>query len=145
MIHINLDPDRKTMRQFGFIALVGFGALGGLVMWRNGLLGFDFGGGARPVAYVLWGLGAFSGLLSLVAPRGNRALFVGLSVATYPIGLVVSYVILGLVFYGLFAPLGILFRLIGRDALCRKIDRNAPSYWVEPTGAADLKSYFRQF
>ena len=30
MIEIQMDPDEKTLKQFGFIALVGMGAIAGL-------------------------------------------------------------------------------------------------------------------
>ena len=38
-------------------------------------------------------------------------------VLAFPIGWTVSLVLLGLVYYGLFTPIGLVFRLVGRDAL----------------------------
>ena len=40
-------------------------------------------------------------------------------VLAFPIGWTVSQVILLLMFYGLFTPIGLVFRLIGRDPLHR--------------------------
>ena len=40
-------------------------------------------------------------------------------VLAFPIGWTVSQVILLLMFYGLFTPIGLVFRLIGRDPLQR--------------------------
>ncbi len=145
MIDINLKPDQKTLRQFGLISLVGFGLLGGLVYWRNGLFGLDFGVSAKPIAYSLWGIAGLSGLLSLVAPRANLPLYVGLTVLTYPIGYVVSHVIMGIIFFGMFTPLALIFRLIGRDALHRRFDQSSKSYWGDRKPVKDLRRYFRQF
>jgi hypothetical protein len=145
-IKIDLNPDASKLRQFGFIALVAFGLIGGYVLWRGGLFGFDFGAAARPVAYILIGLGALSGLLSLMAPRANRPLYVGLVVLTYPIGFVVSYVIMGVLFYLVITPVGLVFRLLRRDSLTRRIDRDAPTYWVaRPEGELAKERYFKQF
>ena len=35
---------------------------------------------------------------------------------------------LGLLFYGIFLPIGLIFKLIGRDPMHRKFDKNMPSY-----------------
>ena len=52
---------------------------------------------------------------------------------------VVSPIVLGLIFFGVFAPVGIVMRWFGRDAMCRSWDEAAPTYWVrrEPAGPAD--------
>jgi hypothetical protein len=54
-------------------------------------------------------------------------------------GKVVSPVVLGVIFFAVFTPTGYLMRLFKRDAMCRKWDPAAPTYWVkrEPPGPAD--------
>jgi hypothetical protein len=44
---------------------------------------------------------------------------------------IVSPVVLGIMFYGMFAPMGWVMRLAGRDVLKRCFDRSARTYWVE--------------
>lgn len=62
------------------------------------------------------------------------------------IGGVVTTVILGAVFFLLFAPIGILFRLIGKDHLERKWDKAARTYWhARPTEALSKERYQQQF
>src|SRR5262245_27784261 len=144
-IELNLNPDRRVLRQFGFIALAAFVALGVMVLWRGHVLGLPLGAWTRPVAYALWGLRGISGLLSLIRPEANRPLYVALCVVTYPIGIVVSYILMGAIFFGLLTPVNLVFRLVGRDALARTLDRRADSYWIRRTGPPPVARYFKQF
>lgn len=54
-------------------------------------------------------------------------------------GRVVSPLVLGAIFFAVFTPTGYVMRLFGRDAMCRRWDPAAPTYWVkrEPPGPAD--------
>ena len=142
---INLHPTNRQLRQFGFIALVAFGVLGALVQWRGGLFGVNFGDAARWVSYSLWALGVVSALLSLVFPAGNRFLFVALTVISYPIGYVVSLVLMAIFFYGVVTFVAIVFRLIGRDVLKRKFEPEASTYWTPHAPPSSIKRYFQQF
>lgn len=145
MIEINWRPDDRTLRQFGFIALFGFGFLAAIAWWE--LFVFSAGlGVARPiVAGVFAGMAALSALFSLVAPRANLPIYLGLTVLSYPIGFVLSHVIMGLLFYALITPVGLFFRLTGFDPLHRSIDRAARTYWVDARPRRAKSSYFRQF
>ena len=66
--------------------------------------------------------------------------------AAHVIGTVVTGVILSLVFCAIFAPVGIVLRLLGKDFLDREFDGNAQSYWLERT-LEDFspKRYTQQF
>lgn len=46
------------------------------------------------------------------------------------VGAIISKVILCFLFYGLFAPIGIFFRIIRKDLLKRKLDSKSTSYWI---------------
>ena len=61
-----------------------------------------------------------------------------------PIGIAVHEVTMAVMFFGVFVPLGLVFRLIGRDPLAKRIDRNAASYWLPKKQPRDAASYFRQ-
>ena len=52
---------------------------------------------------------------------------------------VVSPVVLGLIYFGVFTPVALVMRAFGRDAMCRRFEPARPSYWVrrEPPGPAD--------
>jgi Saxitoxin biosynthesis operon protein SxtJ len=49
---------------------------------------------------------------------------------------VVSPVVLGIMYFGVFTPIGLVMRIAGRDALSRRFEPAAPTYWVrrEPPG-----------
>jgi hypothetical protein len=83
------------------------------------------------------------GVLGMIRPGLFRPIFVGAMMATFPIGWLVSRVVLAGLFYGLFTPLGLLFRLRGRDVLERRRP-NRDSYWVPKETPADVRAYFRQ-
>ena len=145
MVQINFDPDDRTLRQFGWIALVGFGFVAAIA-WTEVLI-FSFGlGAAKPwVAGIFAGLAGGSALFGLVYPKANKPIFVGISLLTFPIGFVLSYVIMGTLFFGLIAPVAIFFKLTGRDPLRRRYDPDAPSYWTDARPARANASYFKQF
>src|SRR4051812_16702548 len=112
VIELNLHPDERTLRQFGFIACLGFGTLAAcawfeVLMFRGGL-----GATRAPLALACMLVGVVAALCSLIRPRANRLLFVGLSIAGYPLGLLLSYVILALIFFVVFAPAGLSLRLL---------------------------------
>jgi hypothetical protein len=127
--------NERTLRQFGLLCL-GFGA--GVAGWA-GLLH-----GHWTAAWVSMSVGGLLGLVGLVWPHALRPLFVALMALTLPIGVVISNVILAALFYLLFTPVALIFRLIGRDALGRRRSAVA-SYWKPYPATAELRRYFRQY
>lgn len=61
------------------------------------------------------------------------------------IGMVVSPIVLGAIFFGLFTPISIIMKLIGRDELSLKIS-NRDSFWKERNDIEnDSGTFFNQF
>jgi protein-S-isoprenylcysteine O-methyltransferase Ste14 len=146
MIDVNFKPDRATLRQFGWISLVAFAALGGLTWYTHKFLLWSVSpSAAQTTAYVLWVVAGVSAVLALIAPGTLRPLYVALMLIALPIGFVLSHVIMAILYYAIFTPVGLFMRLIGRDALERRFDRQARSYWVPRPTNVDPKRYFRQF
>jgi len=96
------------------------------------------------VAEVLTAAAVALPLLAWLAPKAARAAFLGLSYATYPVGFVLSYVVLAIVYFLVFAPVGLLMRALGRDPLTRKLHRGATSYWQKRPAPPPPESYLRQ-
>ncbi|MCA9509369.1 MAG: hypothetical protein KC560_01605 [Myxococcales bacterium] len=146
MIELNLSPDARTLRQFGFIALGGFAALAALAWFEKLVFAGGWLGAARPtVAGALLALGVLAALTSLVYPKANKWLFVGLSIAAFPIGFVLSYVILGALFFLVITPIGVLLRASGNDPMNRAFRADQTSYWTDCRPARPPESYFKQF
>lgn len=133
---ITFTPSSRTLRQFAGAWL---GVFAGLACW-HGLWR------QRPaLALVFAGLAVAVGLLGLVKPQSVRTVFVAAQVVAFPVGWAVSHLLLGILFYGVFTPLGLFFRLVGRDVLRRQRQPEAATYWTPKPAATDLRSYFRQF
>jgi hypothetical protein len=101
--------------------------------------------GRHGMAAALAVLALSVGPLGLIWPRAVRPVHVAALIATFPIGWLVSHLILAGLFYGLFTPLGLIFRLQGRDALGQGHRPDRGTYWAEKPMPANLGRYFRQF
>lgn len=145
LVEINFNPDTKTLRQFGAIAFIGFGILAALAYYEKLIFSFGLGQARMPLVMVFAALGTIAALFSLVAPRANRVLYVGLTLLAFPIGFVLSYVIMGTLFFLIIGPIALLFRLLGRDPMHRRYDPKSVSYWVEVRNTRDKESYFHQY
>ena len=91
-----------------------------------------------PIAIVLAALAA----LTLAVTLANAKLLHPLNRAWMKVGAaihaVVNPIVLGGIFFLVIAPLGIVMRLAGRDALRRRLEPEARTYWIEraPPGPA---------
>jgi hypothetical protein len=128
LLHVNWNPGARQLRHFAFICA---GILAALAWSKESpTLGYAAAG----IATLGWSL-----------PRAMRPLYVTATVVTLPIGYVVSFAIMGVLFYGMFTPIALVFRAISRDALARRLDRSATTYWVRRKSWLDPERYFRQF
>ena len=145
LVEINFNPDKRTLRQFGVIAFVGFGVLAVLAYYEKLVFSFGLGNARTPLVLTFAAIGTIALLFSLLAPKANRFLYVGLSLLAFPIGFVLSYVVMGTLFFLIIGPIAVLFRLFGRDPMHRDYDRDAPTYWQEARPPRDKDSYFHQY
>ena len=60
------------------------------------------------------------------------------------LGLVVSPIIFGVIFFGLFTPIAVFFRLTGRDELRLKL-ANKSSHWILRSELIDPESFRQQY
>lgn len=142
LIDPNWNPTDRQLKQFGVACLIVLPLLG----WIKTSDSLKLGGGVHlPLVGGLAGLGLLLAIVSFVKPRAIRPLFISVSVIALPIGMVVGELVLLLIFFLVFTPMALIFRLIGRDALQRKIDRHAKSYWQPKAQPRDSTGYYRQF
>lgn len=137
LMKINWNPDHKELRKFGIISLIS-SALIALLLYVLKGLGIQWA-----AAIFLVGLIIF--VSSMISLKVTRGIYLGLILLTMPIGCVVSFTLLTIFYFFLLTPLGLLFRLIGRDALGRKFDSNTNSYWIFRRSPENLDRYFHQF
>lgn len=135
MIGLDWNPSSRTLRQFAAIA---FFVLAGAAALAH-LRGKGWLAQALPLA-----VGTLAGLSAWLRPQALRLTFVLLSLAAYPIGFVLSHVVLLILFYGVITPLGALARLAGSDPLALKREQGLPSYWRERRRPREKASYLRQ-
>jgi hypothetical protein len=142
MIDVDWRPDNRKLRTFATGALVAFGLLGVWIAWKTG----GFAGTAALVWPVrLWAFGLLSGIVGWVYPKGILPLYWVLTAVSLPIGIVVSFLVVAIVFYLIVTPIGLVFRMAGRDILGRRPDRKVESYWLERPEQAPPERYYRQF
>jgi len=134
LIRINRKPSGRQLAVFGLAWLGILGAAG----WASWIRG------RHTAAEIAWTLAAAVPLAGLVDRRFLRLVYVGLSFATYPVGLVVSHVVLALVYYLVLTPIGLAMRLFGRDPLSRRFDPRASSHWIPREPERPVEDYFRQ-
>ena len=133
---ITFEPTPKALRQFAGGWLVVFLAFGAHQYWRL----------AHHQAGLVLGLIAIVvGVPGLIRPAVLRWLFVAAMVLAFPMGWLISQLMLSLMFYGIVTPIALFFRIRGRDLLSRKPAPNKPTFWTPKQTPQDVRSYFRQF
>ena len=136
IVDINWNPSRKELKVFSLLLIVFFAVVAGLA-YRKGT--------SFETACLIAGGGAVVGVVGVLSPAFIRIVYVVWMAAVFPIGFVVSNVVLAVVFYGVVWPIGILTRLTGRDALQLRFDREAKTYWNVRQPTRDPRRYFRQY
>ncbi len=124
------------LRQFAALWIIFFAAMAAWQAWAHD---------RWTLAAVLGILAVTVGPLGLARPEWLRPVFVVWMVLAFPIGWLVSRVVLAVVFFGLFTPLALVFRLTGRDVLGLRRSKDATTYWQTKPMPTNPRSYFQQF
>jgi len=137
LIPLKTDASPKELAWFGVLLLAAAG-IAGLTVWRAT--------GELAASKYIWTGGALVAAVYYLVPPFRRPIFLGWMYATYPIGWVMSHVLLAIIYFGILTPIGLVMRVFGYDPLTRRRDSRRPSYWTErERKAADPSRYFRQF
>ena len=129
-----LKPTPRALRQFAAAWLVVFSLIG-LRQILAGHLG----------ASAVLGAIALLGIVGLLKPAAIRWLYVGATLAAFPIGWLMTQMVLALMFYAVLTPLALLFRWRGRDALQLRCRPERKSFWTERGGPPEASRYLKQF
>jgi hypothetical protein len=129
-------PKPRVVRQFGFVCL---GVFGGIGLYQSLARG-------RPgLGWSLLGLGVVCLVLGLTAPRLFRWFYTGAMVVVFPIGFVVSQVLLAVLFFVAFLGVGLFLRVKRWDAMLRQPKAPGASYWEAKPRPGEASRYLRQY
>jgi hypothetical protein len=135
-----MNPGRRNsplteVRKFGLLFGAVGAVLGSYLLWRgNPLWPWAFAAG-----------GAFA-LTGVVAPGLLRPLYRLWMKLAFALAWINTRVLLGLFFYLVMTPVGLVLRAMGKDLLDERIDRRAPSYWIRREATPfDAERYRRLF
>ncbi len=136
MMPVERHPSRTQLLVFGLLWLFFFGAWG-TVFWAEG------GAGWKPVAF--WSLALVVPAAGGVRPGLLRVVYVAAATLTLPLGMLLSWIILMVIYYLVLTPIGLVLRLAGYDPMRRRFDPGASTYWAAREPAAEDDRYFKQF
>lgn len=134
MMEINFHPDNRQVRNFGLASLVALPLAA--AFWTHGSL---------PAIVYATAIGGLLSALGIAWPRGLRPLLVAINIVSAPLAMLIHDLVLSLAFFVVVVPVGLVFRLFGRDTLQLKMDRKASTYWQAKKQPRDVRSYFRRW
>jgi hypothetical protein len=140
---INWKPDAAELRKFAWSLIIGFPCIAIVFFLAKWIKTHSM-----PDAHgflMLGGIGAAVGLASLVIQPLARLLYPVWNFLAACIGIVMANLIFMVMFYGIFTPIGLIMRVIGRDPLNLKWKRSAASHWIDAPPPPPAAQYFSQF
>lgn len=115
-----LQPSRKELRQFGLLVGSVFAVIGlWPVLFR----------GESPRLWAMM-LGSLLMVLGTMAPQSLKLVHQGWMQVGHVLGSINTKIILGIVYYGLITPMGLVMRLMGKDSMHRTFRQDAATYRV---------------
>ncbi|MGV8125533.1 MAG: SxtJ family membrane protein [Candidatus Xenobiia bacterium LiM19] len=133
---------KKELRGFGLTVGTAFIVLGLFFIWRASRHGVD----TPSLSYIFLGAGVLFTLSGIIAPSVLFYPHKGWSFLGEKLAWINTRIILTLVFALFIVPLGLFFKLLGKDLLGQRYDRKASTYWTVHSQPEDVRqSYERQF
>ena len=130
-----LKASPKNLRTFG----IG-GACIFTTIWALRLFVFHHGN-----AWLFLVLAGYLFLTGLFIHSALKPVFIGWSWVAHKIGWFNTRLILGIIFYLVFTPIGFMIRLFGKDPLNRKLEPEKQTYWIPVDKKFDKLSYEKEF
>jgi Saxitoxin biosynthesis operon protein SxtJ len=128
------EVTKSTLRQFGLM-------IGGIFL-LIGLWPFVW----RQEAVRIWAVvpGSLLAMAGLVMPGILKHIYQGWMWVGHVMGWVNTRIILGVLFYGIVTPMGLIMKMTGRDPMRRSYEPDALTYRVirHPRPASHLKNMF---
>jgi hypothetical protein len=129
----NRNPTTRELRWFAGLWFPAFCGVAGLWLVRH----------QRPgLAAAWWTATAFLAIAGVVSPPAIRPIYRFLIRVTFPIGWVLSHLVVAAAYFLVITPVGLLMRR-WHDPMRRTFEPWAPSYWIE-CKPVERDRYFRQ-
>ena len=119
-----LDQSIKSLKKFGILVGSVFSLITLWLFYRDS---------SSFIKYITGGIGVILILLGIFYPRILKSIhkvWMGLALS---MGWIVSRILLTLLFILVTIPIGILTRLLGKDLISHKIEKERTSYWILKT------------
>lgn len=137
LVDINWKPDRNELRKFGEASLAMLTVIALVLFWLERM------SAVTSLYLCAAGLGIF--ILSRISTYLVKPFYLLLYMVALPIGLVLGHLLMAVFYFIILTPVGLIFRLIGRDPLKRKLDPIAKTCWMPHRPYDSVKRYFNQF
>lgn len=141
MIDVDWNPDPRKLRQFAVASLVGFPMLGYAATRLLPATVLPSGGMVVAVAAAIGAVVCVAGLLH---PPAVRPVYAALVALTLPVGLILGFILVPLIYFGLFTPVALILRLAGADPMQRRF-LTGGTYWIKRKPSPPAARYFRQY
>lgn len=135
MKSVRSEATHQKVRKFALTMTIVLAAIGLYFLWKERAAGqyFLIGGGVLLV-------------IGTISPSFLRPFYVAWMSLAVVMGFVMSRVVLSLVFYLVFSPVGIVTRILRKDLLKERIDPERRSYWIQrERGESTKQRAERQF
>lgn len=146
-----LDSSPDAVRRTGKAFLIGGTVIGGLLLLSqshvSGWSDWDLTSGFAHAGWKwVFGIGIVLFILSRVAYPVMKPIHIVWMTIAFVLGWVNTRLLLGLFFYLIITPIGVIMRAFGKDFLQEKIARSATTYWIKrETGPLERKRYENLF
>jgi hypothetical protein len=115
-----MKADKNSVRKFGTIFTVILLLIGTWLWYQDNAIWIWFAGAAAVML-----------LIAVTATGVLTPLYKGMTIFAIVIGYFVSRIILTLMFVIFFVPIGLFMRLVGKDLLDKKLNKQASTYWLK--------------
>jgi len=127
--------DRTTLKRFGLIMASGLSLLALLILFKH-----------KQASWPVLTISLFFLLVTLIIPNILKYPYIIWMKFAFILGWVNTRILLCIIFYLVFTPVGLFMRLFKIDPLERKFNRSSASYWkTRNNQVAALKNYERRF
>ena len=116
----NIPSTDRDVRKFGVTFGVVLLLLAFFLLWKEKPSAIYFGMAGLLFAAVTW-----------LLPGPMRPLYRCWMAFAVVMGFVMTRVILTALYFGMFTPIALVMKLLGKDPLHQRMDKNAASYWVK--------------